>query len=183
MTNKKNENWALYFVIIIVVIIILWHFSKKSKSQGNSDRETIRLKRIADLENEKQLLVDDKNEVIDLENRIKEQSQKLWKKIIRSLILLFALLNLLYFLIMKSFSFGDLITFNTIFFTVINLTYTLITVKLFSIKTFLFEHLKEYSYKIVAGNKDASYFATKLETVQNRFGIESITSYYFRIEA
>jgi hypothetical protein len=166
--NKKNDNWFFYLLIGIIVAILFWHLFKTSEPSSHSDREAERLRRISDLEREKQLLIDDRNQVIDLEKKITDQSQKLWRKIIRSLILLFALLNLLYFLIMKSFSFGDLITFNTIFFAVINLTYLFITFKLFSIKAFLFEYLKEFSYKIVAGNRDASYFATKLETVQNR---------------
>ncbi|WP_343635221.1 hypothetical protein [Fluviicola sp.] len=166
--NKKNYNWGLYIVILIVVAIIFWHFSKRSRNQDHSDKEAERLRRITDLENEKQLLIDDRNKAIDLEKQIKAQSEKLWRKLIRILIILLLFSNALCFLIMRSIDIENVLTFNSIVFGIINLAYLFCTFKLFSVKQFLFEHLKEFSYKIVAGNKDASYFATKLETVQNR---------------
>lgn len=166
--NRKSDNWGLYIVILIVVAIILWHFSKRSRNQDYSDKEAERLRRMTDLENEKQLLIDDRNKVIDLEKQIKAQSEKLWRKLIRILILALLFLNTLCFLIMRSIDIENVLTFNSIVFGIINLTYLFCTFKFFSVKHFLFEHLKEFSYKIVAGNKDASYFATRLETVQNR---------------
>jgi len=169
MSERKNNNWIIYLVIGIVLVFLFWHFYKSSTSDAEqTDKETERLRRISELENEKQLLIDDRNNVINLEKKLQEQSQKLWKKIIRILIGIFIILNLLGYLVYKSFSIESVLSWYGIILLIINIPYLFFSFKLVSMKEFLFEHLKEFSYKIVAGNKDASYFLSKLETVQNR---------------
>lgn len=169
MTSKKNDNWIVYLIIGIVLVFLFLHFYKSSPPDDEqTDKEAERLRRIKELENEKQLLIDDRNNVINLEKKLNEQSQKLWKKIIRILIGIFVFLNLMGYLIFKSFSIESVLTWYGIVLLIINLPYLFFAFKLVSMKEFLFEHLKEFSYKIVAGNKNASYFLNKLETVQNR---------------
>lgn len=171
MTNRKNDNWIIYLIVVIALIILFWHFHKSSSDKENSDKNNERLKRISELENEKRLLIDDRNKVIDLEQKIHEQSEKLWKKMIRIIIGLFILFNIIGYLIFKSFSLENLLTWYGVTVLIINVPYFFFTFRLFSIKEFLFEHLKDFSYKIVAGNKNALYFQSRLETVQNRIDL------------
>lgn len=169
MTSKQKNSWVIYLILGIILVIIFLHFYKSSAEEDEQiNKEAERLRRISALENEKQLLIDDRNNVINLENKLRAQSQKLWKKIIRILIGIFVILNLLGYIIHKSFSIESVLSWYGVILLTINLPYLFVSFKLVSMKEFLFEHLKEFSYKIVARNKDASYFLNKLETVQNR---------------
>ncbi len=171
MTTKDRNNWLLVFIIGIILLIIYWNYLNNQEvvySGGNDNEENKRKKRIDNLNKEKEILFGHQKKNLDLEQKINNQSQKLWQKFIRILILMFIGLNAIYFLIFKAFSLENVITLYSIIIGILNVFCLFLFYKLFSIKQFVFINLKEYSYKIVAGHRDAEYYATRNESIRDR---------------
>lgn len=171
MSFKKNNNWLIVLVIGIILFIIYWHYYKNQvKDEKDAEEsETIqRLRRIDNLNREKGILNSHLKKNIDLKVKIDEQSEKLWKRFIRVLIIFLILSNTLYFLIFKAFSLENILTLYSIIIGALNIIYLFFFYKFFSIKKYIFNNLKEYSYKIVAGNRDAEYYETRSESIKDR---------------
>lgn len=171
MSFKRNNNWLIVLVIGIILFIIYWHYYKNQVKDEKDveESETIqRLRRIDNLNREKDILNSHLKKNIDLKVKIDEQSEKLWKRFIRVLIIFLILSNTLYFLIFKAFSLENILTLYSIIIGALNIIYLFFFFKFFSIKKFIFNNLKEYSYKLVAGNRDAEYYETRNESIHDR---------------
>jgi uncharacterized membrane protein len=126
MSFKRNNNWLIVLVIGIILFIIYWHYYKNQvKDDKDADEsETIqRLRRIDSLNREKSILNSHLKKNIDLKVKINEQSEKLWKRFIRVLIIFLILSNTLYFLIFKAFSFENILTLYSIIIGALNIIY------------------------------------------------------------
>lgn len=174
MTSRKN-NWIIFLAIGIILFIVIWHYYRNFgnlDTEKEEDPDSDRMSRIAGLEKEKEILIKHEQKNIDLEQKVKDQSEILWKKMIRYLILFFVGLNLIYlliyFLIYQAFPFEGIITFYSIFVVVFTLGYAFISLQVFSLKSFIFVELREHSYKLVAGFRDAEYYKSRMENIQDR---------------
>ncbi len=186
MTNKK-KNWIWYIVIGIIILIILYKFRKwfETRSQFDSSDAMRKAQRISDLKKEKSILLSHVDKLNDLQDKINKQSENIWRTFVRLIIIGLILLNGiilgLFYLIAGEIIFSDVLTLYSILFFCFNIVFFFLTYNFFSIKKFVFEWLKEYSYKKVAGSRDAVYFEIKSETIQNR--IEQIDLEIKQLEA
>lgn len=168
-TNKPFSNFIIAIIILIALILIFFYF----KADKNEDEEQQRLKRIKELESEKKILINHLQKNIDLELKIRETSERLWRRSLRIILISFLLFNFIYYLIFNGFTIKvetlkNLSTFYTYSSIIIGALYLAISIKWFSMKDFIFENLKEFSFKIVAKNRNALYFTTKRNNIQNR---------------
>ena len=171
MSFKRNNNWLVVLVIGIILFIIYWHFYKNqanAEKDAEANEESERNRRISNLNKEKVILNNHQKKNLDLKEKIDLQSEALWKRFVRWLIAFFIIFNIFYFLIFKAFSLENILTLYSIIVGIANIGYLFFTFKLFSIKEFIFVRLREYSYKLVAGDREAEYYESKNESIQDR---------------
>jgi hypothetical protein len=170
--KSKNNDWIWIILFAIIGLLIFFSFSHYFSSDIKSPTSAKKSKRLSDLRNEKNILESHINKIKVLQDKIKRESDKVWKKLLKLIIIIFICLNGiilgLFYLITGVLIFSDVITFYTLFYFCFNILFLFFTYKTFSYKAFLYDWLQEYSYKKVAASRDAEYYVTKSETIQNR---------------
>lgn len=164
--SKSNNKWIVWLVVGIILLIILYHHTKSKEKENEEKPEDIKRRRISSLQSERSLLSSHKEKIDVLEKKIDSKSEQYWRKLIRILTSLFLLVNLILYLLFPDFN--NLLVIWTVVTGLINVTWLILFVKLFSLKKFLFINLRELSYKSIAGHRDAEYFASKQETIDER---------------
>jgi hypothetical protein len=166
-------------VVGIILLIILYHLAKGEEKTKQESPEDIKRRRISSLQNERSILSSHKQKIDVLEKKIDSKSDQYWRKLIRILTSLFLLANVILYLLFPDLN--NLLVVWTVITGLINVAWLLFFVKLFSLKKFLFINLREFSYKSIAGHRDAEYFASKYETIDDRiaqidFELDQLTS-------
>jgi Flp pilus assembly protein TadB len=161
----KGNNVLKIFIIVVVIAIVLWFINNYENFFNHQSNREERLK---ELKNEKTILENHRIKLSQLEDRIRKVSDRIWKRMVR-LVLLFFILSLSPFALVYGFSSIEFaLNVFSWSLSVYCLIYFFFTVKLFSLKEHVYDRLKDYSYKKVAGNRDAEYFASRHETIDDR---------------
>lgn len=165
MKDNKSKN-RLIIIIVLIILAAAYLIWLRNKLNGSA-RENIQL-RIDALNREKDILKKHQNKINELREKLRKQSEKVWKKLVWVCVLIFLLIDVALYFVIPDIDIYKLHKLSSLIIGGFSLIGILFFYQLYSVKEFLFEYLKEYSYKKVVGDRDAQYFDSKLESIADR---------------
>lgn len=166
---NTKDSWFKTFVIIVVIAVVTaflaWYLMKNA---DNKEREE-RLKRFNALTKEKEILLNHKSKLINLENQIQVACKNYWNRVVQIYLtmLIFLLIPIAFWIFDFSFI-EQTVSYYSMGHSIFTSLYFIFSLKTFSLKTIIQKKIESLAYKKVAGHRDAEYYVEKQESIDDR---------------